>query len=278
MSHKGSSKGSSKKHGGHSKASSNEGQVKVSFVFMVNELRYDGPETDCYHNLIPPTAPAKYTDEIASKVMRYHDGVVSDASEFFWTRDTTSFPAVGCLWGTDGATGESFALDKYKSCAVFACNPHLPIMVTAHDPLAEGTRSCWQLLQLFHPRDELSGITQVATEDSRMPAGGGLVRYAAGSKPTWIPSLLPETYKTPWANAPNSRGLGGELAVILGLMALSAGHDSTNSNNNTNHVFLGYGRGPGRWHRKKWTCEEEPKGCEQQFNLASRKPECIFKR
>ncbi|KAK7419712.1 hypothetical protein QQZ08_010725 [Neonectria magnoliae] len=229
---------------------------------MVNELRYNRPEQDNYHNLIPPTSPSAYTNEITSKVFRYMDGTVDEAPGIFWLRHT-EFPAEGGLWWRDLETGELYPVEKYGCSAVFACNPHLPIMFTLYDPLETNTRSSWQLLQIFHPRGNLSGVSQIATEDSSMTRGGGLVRHAAGARPTWIPSLLPATYRSPISSPPTSRGLGGELAVILGLMALSAEPDLTNTNNNTNVVFLGSGRSAARWQNRRWLHDEKPKGYPQ---------------
>ncbi|KAH7145892.1 hypothetical protein B0J13DRAFT_330544 [Dactylonectria estremocensis] len=222
---------------------------------MVNELRYHGPDQDIYHNYIPPTSPHSYTHEIPSRVMRYQNGNVTEADGFQWERGD-QFPAEGKLWRLEPETGAWVEVVKYKTHAVFACNSHLPVMVCPHDPLVFDTRSNWQLLQLFHPR-ERRGVSQVATEDSRMEPGPGLVRHAAGSRPSWIPSLLPFTYASTIQDPPSSRGLGGELPIILGLMALSAEPDETGTNNNTNGVFLGYHR---RWHWQQWTPNDQPRG------------------
>lgn len=233
--------------------------VGVSFLFMVNELHYHGPEKDCYHNLIPPTDPTSYTAEIPSSVMYYRDGNVTVAEGFHWAREP-QYPAEGCLWGPDTETGEWYTVHKYKTFAVFACNSHLPIMVSPYDPLSVNTRSGWELLQLFHPRGSLRGISQVACEDSEMAEGPGLVRHAAGARPSWIPSLLPSTYKSTATDPPTSRGLGGELPIILGLMALSAEPDPMGTNDNTNNVFIGHQR---RWRRQQWTYDERPRGYPQ---------------
>ncbi|KAF7550358.1 hypothetical protein G7Z17_g5765 [Cylindrodendrum hubeiense] len=260
MSHVSRLSSSSKKHGpGRGKGGSYEEQLtQVSFLFMVNELRYHMPERDCYHNFVPPTDPASYTNEIPSRIMHYSNGNVSEAPGFHWERQT-NYPAEGILYGQNLEATEWYPVEKYKTYAVFACNSHLPIMITPHDPLHVDTNSCWQLLQLFHPRG-LRGISQVAGEDSEMGEGPGLVRHAAGARPSWIPSLLPSTYKSTMDNPPTSRGLGGELPVILGLMALSAEPDPTETNMNTNHVFLGHQR---RWRRQQWTHSERPSGYPQ---------------
>jgi hypothetical protein len=64
----------------------------------------------------------------------------------------------------------------------------------------------------LRPRDSNPGVSEVVTRASL---------YAAGRSADWIPSLLPLKYANPFADAPHSRGLAGELPVILGLMGLS---------------------------------------------------------
>ncbi|KAK7403527.1 hypothetical protein QQX98_010705 [Neonectria punicea] len=89
----------------------------LSFLFMVNELRYERPEQDHYHNLIPPTNPAAYKPEIPSQVMRYHGGIITTTEDYHWLRGTV-FPAEGNLWVSDLETGNVFMVHKYKSCAL----------------------------------------------------------------------------------------------------------------------------------------------------------------
>lgn len=201
-----------------------------------------------------------YSGEVASNVMRYSNGEVSEAAGYQWYRAEQTAP--GHLMRTDlegnwilDSTGSSYLLaTEYKSFSIAACNPLLPIMVTDVDPLIQDTGS-WDLLRLFHPRDS-PGISQVVTLESPMRDGGGQVRYAAGRSPSWIPSLLPKTYRSPKANPPASLGLGGELPIILGLMALSAEKDP-NSNEPVNQLFLERRM----WRRNEWR-GGEPRGCE----------------
>lgn len=203
-----------------------------------------------------------YSGEVVSKVMRYSNGEVSEAVGYHWYRAEQT--ATGHLMRTDyegnwipDSAGSYLYAHEYKSFSIAACNPLLPIMVTDTDPLVQETGS-WDLLRLFHPRDS-PGISQVVTLESPMRDGGGQVRYAAGRSPSWIPGLLPRTYRSPKANPPESLGLGGELPIILGLMALGAEKDR-NSNEPVNKLFLERRA----WRRNEWR-GGDPRGCEYSF-------------
>lgn len=237
---------------------------------MVNELAFDTFPHDDYHHGLPPQHPSDYTDEIQSRVMRYANGRVEEAPGYQWMRPEKG--AEGVLWWDravdeygertrDPQTGQYWHPEKYKSFGVFACNPLLPIMVADVDPLEMPTHSKWQLLQLFHPRD-LEGLTQVATEDSDMgrregQVGPGLVRYAAGHRASWIPGLLPSVYRRPWSDI-RSTGLGGELPIVLGLMAFSDGGPA-------DETFLGRRGHHGRWQSHRWMHEGPPTGCKYEI-------------
>ena len=192
--------------------------------------------------------------------MRYSDGEVSEAWGYHWYRED-QFPAGQLLrldqqgnFIVNPETGYCINAPEYRTFSVAACNPLLPILVTDTDPLIQETGS-WDLLRLFHPRDS-PGISQVVTLESPMRDGGGPVRYVAGKSPSWMPGLLPKTYRSPNSNAPESQGLGGELPIILGLMALSSRKDP-NSNDLTNQLFLERNL----WQQNAWH-GDAPRGCE----------------
>ncbi|EEU35562.1 uncharacterized protein NECHADRAFT_52413 [Fusarium vanettenii 77-13-4] len=237
-----------------------EETIPLSFLFIVNKLIIFDPEWDEYHNSIPPHAPHKYMGEISSKVMRYSNGQVSEAVGYHWYRDSSH--AMGhlfCLDSSgnyipDNSTDSYHMAQQYETFAVFACNPLLPLMVTDRDPLVRETRN-WQLLRIFHsPRAR--GLSQVVTLESAMGYGGAPVRYVAGKSPSWMPALIPETYQSPNLRAPPSRGLGGELGIVLGLMALTA-DKSTTSNDAVNEMFIERQQ----WHHNKWRGPKAPRGC-----------------
>ncbi|KAF4465247.1 hypothetical protein FALBO_7919 [Fusarium albosuccineum] len=238
----------------------------VGFLFIVNKLVIEAPDVDAYQHHIPPTTVNGYRGEFPSTAMRYRDGEITPATGFQWYRDTTSLPASGKLlwadgnggWAPDGAGGV-WGAQEYKTFAVAACNPLLPIMVVDQDPLATHSTGCWELLRIFHPRQpDLVGISQVAIPESPMGQGGNPVRYVAGRSPSWMPSLLPKTYRSPLSSAPSSRGLGGELPIILGLMALSA--DNKERNAATDEVFLGVNGHGRKWRNGEWRGNDPPKG------------------
>lgn len=193
--------------------------------------------------------------------MRYYDGQVSEARGYHWYRDA-QYPAGQLLrldqhgnYMVDPATQCCIPAAEYKTFSVAACNPLLPIMVYDQDPLVSPTGG-WELLRLFHPRGNHTGLSQVVTLDSPMGEGGAPVRYAAGKSPSWMPGLLPKTYRSPISNAPESQGLGGELPIILGLMALSPRRDPS-GNDLTNQMFLERNV----WRQNVWH-GDTPKGCE----------------
>ncbi|RSL64712.1 hypothetical protein CEP54_004535 [Fusarium duplospermum] len=201
-----------------------------------------------------------YSGEYPSKVMRYSNGEVSEALGYYWYRPEEG--GAGYLMRLDHSgqyvmdpeTGECFCATEYKTFSVAACNPLLPIMVVDQDPLTDATGG-WELLRIFHPRDNRIGLSQVVTLESPMGDGGAPVRYVAGRSPSWMPSLLPRTYRSPSRDPPESRGLGGELPIILGLMALSPRKDAS-GNESTNQLFLDRNL----WRHNEWRYNDAPKG------------------
>ncbi|KAF4974113.1 hypothetical protein FZEAL_8951 [Fusarium zealandicum] len=256
-----SSKSSHKHSSSRAKGASSANQHhRMSFLFIVNKLQIREPERDVYGQYIPPTNPHMYEAEVPSKVMRYcNGGDISDTLGYLWYRDPGTVPN-GQLWRSNAAgewiidesTGYYVAALEYKTFAVAACNPLLPIMVVKGDPLINPTGG-WELLRIFHPRQALAGLSQVVTLESHgMGPGGGPVRYVAGRGPSWMPGLLPRTYRSPMTSAPMSCGLGGELPIILGLMALSADKDENNA--------FACDEIRRKWQRGLWTSSESAKG------------------
>ncbi|KAI8652701.1 hypothetical protein NCS57_01334900 [Fusarium keratoplasticum] len=191
--------------------------------------------------------------------MRYLNGEVSEAVGYYWHRNSSD--ATGYLFHLDTSgnyildpsTGSYVAAQEYKTFAVFACNPLLPIMVTDMDPLVY--QSHWDLLRIFHSRAIQSGLSQVVTLESPVAEGPAPVRYVAGKSPSWVPGLIPETYRNPSSHAPASLGLGGELPVILSLMALNA-RPLSGGENEANEVFLE----KQQWCNGRWRGNKVPKG------------------
>ncbi|KAF5021607.1 hypothetical protein F66182_6354 [Fusarium sp. NRRL 66182] len=250
----------SSKASGRKGGSSAHQPASPGFLFIVNKLKISEPDRDIYLHHIPPSSPEKYVGEIPSKVMRYRNNEVTEVTDYYWYREPSMTPQGQLLrLDQDGnylrdQNGQYFPAPEYKTFGVAACNPLLPIMVVDKDPLVFPPKS-WDLLRIFHPKKALTGLSQVATIDSSMGSGGGPVLYVAGRSPSWMPGLVPKTYKSLPGNQRASRGLGGELPIILGLMALSAEHDESNSS--TNDMFLGHNP---VWRDGVWTGRDAPKG------------------
>ncbi|KAI8712715.1 hypothetical protein NCS52_01370300 [Fusarium sp. LHS14.1] len=239
---------------------SRQGQDDVSFLFVVNKLLISEPEEDSYGSLIPPRWPDRYLGEIPSTVMRYYQGEVSEAVGYQWYRDPNA--PTGCLFRydeemnlvMDTSSGRNWVATGYKRCAVFACNPSVPILTTSQDPLVYPSN--WELLSVHHPRGVRVGLSQIATSDSPVETDAQRpLRYVAGKSPSWMPALIPSSYRNPYSDAPGSHGLGGELAIILGLMALTETPKGPTENEATD-VFLE----KRCWRRHSWRGNHEPRG------------------
>lgn len=113
----------------------------------------------------------------------------------------------------------------YKTHTVFACSPHLPVIVTdtdaslgyaaMHFPCGcdrayDEQYSRWRLLHF--DRDGGPGL-------SRINAYASGDTYAAGRDASWIPALIPRAYQNMSVGAEPSRGLSGELPILIALMA-----------------------------------------------------------
>ncbi|KAL6879154.1 hypothetical protein J3F83DRAFT_286288 [Trichoderma novae-zelandiae] len=269
---------SSHKHaGGHGKhkasASSSNHHLSsdpTSFLFLINELLL--PENDCHrkgddwYNLEPPAVPRGFAGEKIGSVLKYQNGQISEVAGYSWCRgdfDITSgaWPA-GRLerrnWDGSPMLSEDGSVQQavlYKQLAVFSCNPLLPIAVLVGDPLSASSLARVPLL-FFHPTNQ-SGISQVVHPDSLAGQGSAMCKYVAGSSPSWMPSLVPKTYRNPYDTVP-SRGLSGELPIILGLMAFSEatpeGEDA--ARRISRRIFLE----DRRWRNGEWHHSAAPKG------------------
>ncbi|KAF4506665.1 hypothetical protein G6O67_006728 [Ophiocordyceps sinensis] len=241
------------KHKAH-KSKSSSSSPSVSFLFVVNKLLINQGEScdmhrDVWHNELPPRNCWGYDGEAASRVMRYEGGQVTEARGYRWYRPMVRQEGF-CV---DSAF---VAVECYSHAAVFSCNPHLPVVIIPADPTTLPDREqTMHALHFFHPPDPLRGLSQATTPDASYlpPHGGGPVKYVAGRNPSWIPGLVPQTYAAPRSNAglPPSRGLGGELPIVLGLMAFSGAPDQVYmSRSDSGHR--------GYWRDRVWTHNHSP--------------------
>ncbi|KAI3541741.1 hypothetical protein CABS03_14548 [Colletotrichum abscissum] len=110
---------------------------------------------------------------------------------------------------------EPTALQEYKTYSVFNCWRFLPCLVTNVDISAvdEPYPGGFHSIAFEKPDQTAPGVTRIVSP-------GGPQRHVSGTQPSWIPHLLPHTFATPDSSAPRSIGLGGDLPIILALLAL----------------------------------------------------------
>lgn len=226
---------------------------------MVNELIfYDKDELndfnrDEWYNTLPPRDCYGYTNEHASRVMRYLDGEVTEAQGYQWFRP--GLCQTGYCYSL--AQEEPEPAKCYRDFGVFSCGPHLPIVVMPGDPMTiTDGKNAMHALRFFHPpiTSGLRGVSQATWPEGHMPPGGFPVKYVAGRDPSWIPSLVPKIFRNPDTGV-SSRGLGGELPIVLGLMAFSE------AGGMVDEVFLGRNGHRGRWRDRVWMNNHEPQRC-----------------
>lgn len=262
-SHRHSSSKSSKSSCGKSaeyRVSSKQKATGLSFLFAVVELNvnYESPVTsevgiphDEWQNALPPRHREQYGNDMPSEVMRFHDGRISRASsesvEYSWVRRDHHGEG-----GILKRFGETCAfLWKYKSASVFSCNPLLPI-VFARDDYSINVGPL-HALQFLH----CQGISKVSYPDEYPCLSSNNAppaKFVAGRHPSWMPNLVPAAYENPY-RVGQSQGLGGDLAVVLGLMAFQSAHPmyEDQDRRTINEVFLGrHGEGGGLWKDYRW--------------------------
>ena len=212
--------------------------------------------------------------------MRYHNGKIDalPPDQFRWIRDPEegNFGRICYL----GADGNWYPAETYDTSTVLSCHPLMPVAVvnvdvtiysTSYDFDYSGSHErnqrVWQPLLFFHPQDEgLKGVSQAVFIARMTPEqhGGSPVKYAAG-RGTVLKSLVPPTYLWPYEHPPTTRGLGGELTLLLGLMAFSS-PESRSGRNRADSIFPG---SQGKWQNNRWLDEQHPpRGCECLFSFA----------
>ncbi|TFB04248.1 hypothetical protein CCMA1212_004107 [Trichoderma ghanense] len=268
-----SARGSHKHAGANGKhkasASSSNHQLSHdpgSFLFVINELvvkdddRYN--RGDDWFNREPPSEARGFEGEITGTVMRYHNGQVTEARGYRWLRgdfDTTRNawpPGYLYRYDSDGSPmlsddGNFQCATMHNQLAVFSCNPLLPIAIFVGDPLS--ARSLARVPLLFHHPEAQPGVSHAVHTDSPAGQGGGMRKFVAGASPSWMPSLVPKTYRNPYDPVP-SRGLSGELPIILGLMAFSEA--TSEGDEAARRIFLE----EGRWRNGEWHHSAAPRG------------------
>ncbi|KAK3360360.1 hypothetical protein B0T25DRAFT_128560 [Lasiosphaeria hispida] len=220
--------GSRKSH----KSASHGTASDVSFLFVVNEFVIDlepphHEVVDQWLNFLPPILPSGYLGEAIGTVFRYSSGAITRADEYLWHRPHMGQP--GSILRLDSENNVSGTAIPYQSRSIFSCSAHLPLIVLEGDAslgstlrtgCACGSTSssadedlpAWDML---HFSDKGIGISLAATHASGYPGP-----YVVGRNPSWMPSLVPVSFaNTRPEHVPQSRGLSGDVAIVIGLMA-----------------------------------------------------------
>jgi hypothetical protein len=240
---------------------------------VINEVNARTFSMDSWGNRCPPDSPSGYDPEIPGMVMRYQGGVIDSLprEQFHWIRNPEEGNYGSICWF--GSDGNWHPADTYDTATILSCHPLMPVAMVNVDATIcptsysfdynagrEGNRQVWQPLLFFHPQDErLRGVSQAVFKGSMLPeqAGGNPVKYAAGRGHV-LKSLLPLTYLWPYDHPPTTRGLGGELTLLLGLMAFSS-PESRSGRNRADSIFPGR---HGKWQNHRWLDDQHPRGCE----------------
>lgn len=195
--------------------------------------------------------------------MRYYDGRV-ERSNYRTSRFHLGGGMSRITVSRPDEMGHAITAEQYKVLATFSCNPQLPFVILDGDPFSQPDTSI-QALFFHHPKlsDGVAGLSQVVTPESDgMEPRSSPCKFVACHNPSWMPYLVPDIYTNPYVGSggQRSKGLGGELPVVIALMAFSEAYrDSTGSA--TEEIFLGSGHRGGRWVDRKWTHNHKPRGC-----------------
>lgn len=247
-----------------------EASAPLSFLFVVNEVRAIQQTLDSWGSKCPPEDPQGYSEQVPSRVMRYSDGAVEVVDGYRWSR-VSSDGGGGIFWHDQN--GVWYQAGEYATATVLSCHPLIPVAMVNTDATALNTihrgsdrpyqasadeQFVWQPLLFFHP-EHLRGVSQVMFQSEMKPEylGGSPVKYVAG-KGQLMKSLTPETYRYPGDHPPESKGMGGNLAALLGLMALTSAPDGEGRNRADSVI-------PRKWRGNRWHGEHSPRGCESAF-------------
>ena len=244
---------SSRRHPrGHksSKASSKEPRHRVSgesavlpepsFLFIVNEFHVNyepvnGQNSllyDQWGNVMPVVRPEAYEGEMVGTVFRYKRGSVSPAKGYTWFRPAPHEEGYIVRVNAESGSpdGEFSYPTPYKAKSIFACSAHLPIVIADSDaslgltymrkncPCGDCDGQYDYEGSLYSPWWTLFFSDGDGAVSKISPWGSPFV---AGNNPSWIPSLVPKQYNNNQARAHSAQrlGLGGDLPVVIGLMA-----------------------------------------------------------
>jgi hypothetical protein len=199
----------------------------------------------------------------------YCDGEVIDVSQIYgWYRDPQT--GIGAIFSRPDHNNHSFPTTTYSQATICSCHPLLPYAVVATDATVNETQVLpdaerineltWEPLRFFFPRDPVNGdntgLSQAVFTCTLGPhlEGGDPRTCVAGRDPSWLHTLVPSCYENFSPSTPPSRGLGGELSILLGLMAFTAPGGRGAPRAYT--VFAGQ-----RWRHRRWTYNRALSSC-----------------
>lgn len=202
-------------------------------------------------------------------IMLYEDGTIMNVSHiYFWGRDDTG---VGAIWTRPDSQSPSYRTMTRSQSTICSCHPLLPFAMVKTDPTVDETQVLadgagpneftWEPLRFFFPLDNdtrrVTGVSQAVFTCSLGPdaLGGAPRTHIAGRNASWLGTLVPSSYENPSPGAPSSKGLGGDLTILLGLMAFASSEHDGLSRAET--VFLFYQR----WKNRKWYNERSLPSC-----------------
>ncbi|KAK4443809.1 hypothetical protein QBC34DRAFT_476384 [Podospora aff. communis PSN243] len=252
----------SKNTGSSTSRSNAPDPTNISFLFVVNEFDIDfetAPVADLWLNYLPPTSPAFYRGEYPGTVFSYRSGTVTPAANYVW--DRSHMGQEGHISYVDPTTGFIVAPEPYRTETIFSCSAHLPLITLQSDAslgsyhrsncrnncdavYQDGDVLPWNMLHFTHPQ-HLPGV-------SMANSGQTGSTYVAGKNARWMPALVPKVFENTERHLQQqSRGLGGDLPVVIGLMAFHASRTG-----NASAVFE-----KGWWQNGRWRGPAEaPKG------------------
>jgi hypothetical protein len=193
---------------------------------------------DDWGTVLPPRVAAAFGPEHSGRVFCYRNGQVSHMPEYRWRRPNGLRPGyIECRRQGSDEGGSippfTYTLQPYKSYTVCDCGPFLPRIFTDVDAMSTN------LADVMAPSDRYHAV--------HFEAFGGIsyannvgVKHVASRNASWVGSLVPNAYRNIIADIP-SQGLGGDLGIILGLMAL------TQRPGDTDDAFRRY------WNGNRWS-------------------------
>uniref|UniRef100_A0A8H7NL72 Uncharacterized protein n=1 Tax=Bionectria ochroleuca TaxID=29856 RepID=A0A8H7NL72_BIOOC len=217
--------------------------------------------------------------ERPSEVMKYDNGIVTSCPDYFYWGRNPNQNNRGAIFARH-ANGNVTETEAYKTATIFSCHPHMPFAMVDVDASVEETYSrenmpsdqlwrypVWEPLQFLHPKDyHRRGISQAVFGTSPIATHhNGPLQYVAGTNASCIPRLVPWTCRYPYPHVQPSKGLGGELTILIGLMAFCPSRDSVGTRA---ELFI-----PQYWRNNKWECETPAR----LFMLHQRHPERLHR-